>query len=495
MKSGRETLSSIDAAIAQVHRQESDLDRAIQSALAEAERLAAERGKALRALARVKLDEIASGRLISGLDAAERRAADLMHGRKDRLARLSAQRDEALGRLDAAEHEQGRAAAAVETALRDVEALRSQIEARLADEEHARAARARLAEAERVATQARGKAEQNAIELAQKKKPYDDDPLFQYLWGRGFGTSAYAHRGLARFFDRMVANFIGYLDVRANYHMLGEIPQRLKDHAEAQGAMIEIYRSALSRLEREELDSAGMPALERKLAAARERLSGADAELEKQRSMLAQIDAQRDRIVEGTADPGMVEAIATMAAQDGQDDIATLRAEARRTATPEDERLVGQIEAMDRDIAAIRRQLDDLRATAATLSERRAGVEQTRERFRRSGYDHPHATFGNERVIADVLGGLLSGALKGGLLWDTLRRGYENRPPSGRPDFGGGFPFPVPGGWDGQGSGGGVSGGGWREPQSSGPWAPTEAPGNGSPSGQDDDNFTTGGRF
>lgn len=495
MQSGRETLSSIDAAIAQVHRQESDLDRAIQSAMAEAERLSAERGKALRALARVKLDEISGGRLISGLDAAERRALELMQGRKSRLARLSAQRDDALGKLDEAEKRQNSAAAAVEAALAEVEALRSRIEARLADEEQAKAARARLAEAERVAMQARVKAEQNAIELAQKKKPYDDDPLFQYLWGRGFGTSAYAHNGLARFFDRMVANFIGYLDVRANYHMLGEIPQRLKDHAEAQGAMIEIYRSALSKLEREELDGAGMPSLERKLTDARQRLADADAELDKQRSAVAHLDAQRDKTFEGTADPGTVEAIATMAAQDGTDDIATLYAEARRTATPEDERLVGQIEAIDREIGAIRRQLDELRSTAATLSERRAGVEQTRERFRRSGYDHPHATFGNERVIAEVLGGLLSGALKGGLLWDTLRDGYRNRPPSSRPDFGGGFPFPVPGGWDGQGSGGGVSGGGWREPQSSGPWAPAEAPGHGPAGSQDDDSFSTGGRF
>jgi hypothetical protein len=53
-----------------------------------------------------------------------------------------------------------------------------------------------------------------------------------------------------------------------------------------------------------------------------------------------------------------------------------------------------------------------------------------------------------------------SKALKGGLLWDTLRGGYQQRAPSGRPDFGGGAPFPLPGGWGGDGTEGGVSGGG-----------------------------------
>jgi regulator of replication initiation timing len=494
MRSGRETLTDIDAAIADVHRQESTLDRSLQSAMSEIERLTAERGKILRALARVKLDEIAAGRLVNGLDAAERRATELMQSRKERLAKLGSQRDAAMASLEAAQREQAKAATAMEAVLAEVEALRVKTEARLRDEEHAKAARARLAEAETVASQARAKAEQNAAELAQKKKPYDDDVLFQYLWARGFGTSTYAHTGVVRFLDRMVANFIGYLEVRANYHMLNEIPQRLKDHAEAQGAMIEIYRGALVRLEREELDSAGMPALESRLAAVRTHLATRDAELEKQRAALAEIDAQRDRIVSGAQDPATVEAIATMAAQDGRDDIATLYAEARRTATPEDERLVAAIERVDRDLDKSQRQLDELRGAAATLSERRASVEDARERFRRSGYDHPHATFGNDRVIADVLGGVISGALKGGLLWDALRGGYSNRPPASRPDFGGGSPFPMPGGWGG-GSPGSVSGDGWRQPDSQGSWAPSEPADQGSYGGQDSDQFTTGGKF
>lgn len=487
MWSGRETLSSIDGAIARLHGEESGLDRAIQAAMGEADRLRDERGKTLRELARVKLDEIAAGRLTSDLDAAERRAAELLQGRKARLARTGEARDAAARAMHAAEERQTAAAAEVEGVLAEIEALRVRTDEALAGEERIAAARAKLREIEAVAAEARRKAEQNVAELAEKKKPYDEDPLFQYLWRRGFGTSAYAHAGLTRFLDRLVAKFIGFLDVRANYHMLNEIPERLKEHAEAQGAMIEVYREALARLEREGLEKAGMQALERRLEASRGRLAEAEAALARERSALAALDAQRDQLLAGAGDPAYVEAIATLAANDARDDVTTLYAEARRTATQADERLVRRIEEIDGEIAKARKRLEDLQDSARKLAERRADIERTRDRFRRSGYDHPNVVFGNDRAIQDALGGILSGALKGAILWETLRGGYANRLPQSRPDFGGGFPFPMPGGF-----GGDVSGGGWRDPGSSGPWSPG---GSDDDRGGDNDQFSTGGRF
>ena len=108
MWSGRDTLGSINQAISKLHREESSLDRALQSAMAEGERLRQERGRLMRELARVKLDEIAGGRLVSGLDAGERRAATLLEGRRARIARAAEGRDEAAARLPAAETAQAR---------------------------------------------------------------------------------------------------------------------------------------------------------------------------------------------------------------------------------------------------------------------------------------------------------------------------------------------------------------------------------------------------
>lgn len=487
MWSGRDTLGSINQAISKLHREESSLDRALQSAMAEGERLRQERGRLMRELARVKLDEIAGGRLVSGLDAGERRAASLLDGRRTRIARAAEVRDEAAASLPAAEAAQASAAQAVEQALARLDALRHETEAALASDPASRAAQAAVDESLAFAATARRKAEQNAEELALKKKPYDEDKLFQYLWQRGFGTSSYAHSGLTRFLDRMVANFIGYTEVRANYHMLREIPLRLAEHAEAREAAVTEARARLASLEAEALRRAGIADLEKALESAREHLAGKDAALDAARKTLALADNQRDQLINGAGDPAYIEALATIAAADAKDDIATLYAEARRTPTRADETIVGRIEAIDKQIASADNELQGLRETARSLAKRRTDVERTRERFQRSGYDHPNATFGNERVIAEVLGGILTGALKGSVLWDTLRGGYSSQPPRSRPDFGGGFPFPLPGPWNQENESGNVWGDGWRNPGSAGPWAPH--------SGDDNDDFSTGGRF
>jgi len=83
-------------------------------------------------------------------------------------------------------------------------------------------------EADAVATEAEKKAAESEAELGAKKKPYDDDPLFDYLWRRRFATAAYGAGRIARAVDRMVADFIGFSDTRPNYAALIEIPLRLR---------------------------------------------------------------------------------------------------------------------------------------------------------------------------------------------------------------------------------------------------------------------------
>ena len=76
------------------------------------------------------------------------------------------------------------------------------------------------------------KAEQAERDLAEKRVPYEADPLFMYLWNRGFGTGAYRASNLVRYFDRKVARLVGYQDARVNYAMLLELPVRIREHAE-----------------------------------------------------------------------------------------------------------------------------------------------------------------------------------------------------------------------------------------------------------------------
>ena len=493
MWTGRQTLASIESAIAKVHQEEGDLDTALRSAMQEVERLRKERTQALRELARVKLDEMSAGRLASALDAGERRAMQLLDDYRLRLSTIADRRDALVKEQAQAEVQRDAATTAVEQTLAAVEAVRTDTEAKVQETPAWQEARRASEAAEAVAEEAEKKAATAEFELASKRKPYDDDPLFVYLWRRKFGTREYDAGNVTRLMDRVAADFIGYPDARPNYAALIEIPLRLKEHSAAKRTEAAERAAALGELERRAMLDLGMEQKERTLAEARHRLAAADQALEDKNTLLRKIDTERQGLFTGAGNPGYEEALQTIAAADSTDDIAALYREAKRTPTEADDALVRKLEATDAAIGKSEAEVARLRRSAEDLARRRLEVEQVRDRFRDSGYDHPNSTFGNDNAIADTIGRVLQGVVTSGVLWDLLRGNYEARRPRGRPDFGGsGFPFPLPGG------GGPWSGGEWRNPSSRGGWRPRDRDDDDDDrrdrSG-DNDRFTTGGSF
>jgi len=483
MWTGRETLGSIEGAIGKLYREESQLDASLKSAVADTERLRKERAEALRELARVKLDEMAAGRLINSLDAGERRAVQILDDYRLRIANITERRDALFKEVAGAQAARDAAAKLVEEALAAVEALRAEAEGKVQAVAAWREAKAASDAANAVAGEAEKKAANAEAELGAKRKPYDEDPLFIYLWQRGFGTGRYQSGHLVRVMDRMVANFIGFTDVRPNYAALIEIPLRLREHATAQRAAAAERLDALSTIERRAMIEAGIEPRERALNEARHKLAAADRTLEDKANLLRKADDERTSLVSGGSNPAYDQAMTTIASADAKDQIAALYAEARRTPTPADDAIVRRIEGIDGHLAKAEAELAGLRRTAQDLAKRRIDIERVRDRFRGAGYDHPHGTFGNDRDIADALGRTMAGTIAGQILWEVLQGGYSTRGPMGRPDFGyptSPFPFPIPGG-DRKGPWGGE----WRDPSSRGGWTPN---------GNDDD-FSTGGSF
>jgi hypothetical protein len=173
-----------------------------------------------------------------------------------------------------------------------------------------------------------------------------------------------------------------------------------------------------------------------------------------------------------------------MADNDSRDAIVTLYKEAARTKTEEDRVIVEKIDALTRAIGAADHEIMQLRSRIQEVAARRIEIQQAHDDFRRRRYDYPGTTFGNERTINDVLGGVLDGLVKGAVLGQVLQQGYR-RPPTP--------------GWDGWIVGGsmgpfdmgpvdmGPMDGGPIFPRHSSPF-PTDAPSGG-------DGFDTGGEF
>lgn len=134
----------------------------------------------------------------------------------------------------------------IELRLQKVEALGDLARSRLRPPERDRVvsiidaaaaeARSRLARqpaiADPVVRSAEEKLAQAESDREEKRRPYESDPLFMYLWRRRFGTRDYRAGNLVRYLDRKVAHLIGYEAARVNYAMLIELPDRMREHLE-----------------------------------------------------------------------------------------------------------------------------------------------------------------------------------------------------------------------------------------------------------------------
>jgi hypothetical protein len=453
MISGRQALEAIEQAIGRARTDEHQLEAKLRSLGEEAVRLRAQRMEAFRELGRLKLDALTRANVLGELDAIERRALAILDDRRQALEQLTARRAEAEAKVEAAQAERHAKAALVEEALDRIQDLRTKVEADSRVSSEWAAQRTRIDQAAETATQAEAKAKQAEADREQKRKPYEADPLFMYLWRRRFGTSEYRAGNFVRFFDRKVARLVGYDKARANYTLLNEIPLRLREHAERIGKEVEAERARLTAVERGALVAAGIEPLEAAARDAKTALDEAERKLAEARVVLTDFDRRHDTsVLEG--DVPFKEAVELLARADAEQDLQALYRQARATPTPQDDAIVRRIEATETGLGTAEQEMGRIRQQLRSLAQRRAEIERERDAFRQRGYDNPYGTIGNETVVMNVLGGVLAGMIKGAVLGQILNQGYHRRSSPWDSDFGGGGDG---GGWIG---GGGSTGGG-----------------------------------
>jgi hypothetical protein len=482
MISGRDALASIEQTIARARSNETALEATLHSAEEQAARLRAERTAALKHLAQIRLDSFMRDGVVGPLDAAERRALDLVKDRTRELQVEATTRERLYGEVQSAEKDRHARAAALEQTLAALESIRQAAQPKVRASAAWKAQEAKIADAIHVADEAEKKAKVAEEDREIKRKPYESDPLFMYLWNAKFGLAEYRGGNIARFFDRMIANKVKFAEARANYAMLNEIPLRLRAHAERRRAAIETERQGLAAAEAEALKEVGAGDLVAKVEAAREALIGAERALSAKKATLDEFETKSAAALK---DPAYEQAVQLLAEADSRDDLRQLYADAAKTPTKDDDRIVRQIEEIDRKLARAEQEAEQTRAEARDMARRRADIERERENFRRRGYDNPYGGFHNSDILGQILGSILQGAIQGSVLRDALRDGYRQRDnPWGGGNAGGGVfgPWTVPdnapsppssggqwippwldggggGGWGGGGAGG-VSGGG-----------------------------------
>ena len=302
--------------------------------------------KAFRELARLKMDALKQEQVVGQLDAAERQALNLLNSRREALRQLTERRRQAEERVRQAEAAQQTAVDALEKILEQVETIRRNVEAKVSIDAEWITARAEVNQVTGQAQQAEKKAVQAEADRDEKRRPYEEDQLFMYLWNRKFGTAEYRADHFTRTMDRLVARVVGYDKARANYALLNEIPERLREHSRRILHQLREEREKLTALERKALVEAGIEAAEAEAAKARDALANAEHGLAEAQESLATLDRTYDAsVLEG--DAPYREAVELLAAADKREDLNQLYQEALRTPTPRDEEIVRRIQATD----------------------------------------------------------------------------------------------------------------------------------------------------
>jgi hypothetical protein len=300
--SGRRALAQIDAALDKARGGLSSLDAEFSAASTELAKLELTEVGILTRLAKLRLLAIERGEVVQALDDADRRAEQILDEREAAAAALSGKLDAAQTKLAGDEARRAEQQKAVETALASVDEAEAKAQSRLNADEAYTAQLESTKQTDFVADQAEEKASAARRDRLEKGRPYEHDPLFSYLWSRGYGTPAYRAWPLTRWLDGLVAKRCGYEGARRNYAMLIEIPRRLDEHAAEMRGRFAHEVEALRKLEEQAAAAAGVPELQSKLDAEQKTLGEIDGAITETEDRIRTLVEERGHFASGDDD-------------------------------------------------------------------------------------------------------------------------------------------------------------------------------------------------
>ena len=464
MVSGVAVLQEMDAHLAEVQREASAAQGEADRLAARREGLRAEEADALRDLARLRLMELAEGKAaVEALDAAGARVQDSLRRRAAELEQAQRAILDARDAVAAAEARRD-AEAARHRAAQDAEAVALRAaEVKAESDAEFRRLRATAEEAERIAQHAEQKAGFAQRDFEEKGRPYRADPLFAYLWDRGYGTARYRAFPLVRMIDDWVARLIEFEPARRSYAMLTDLPGHMMAHSQRMRAAAEAAVRAMVERRRA---LAGLPEGNGRPSAAA--LDAAEDALDAAQATLAAAEAKRTALASGD-DPDSQAAIAALEAAIGARSLRTLREDAARTPTRGDDAIVARLEIAAAERSRIERELADAQASAEGARRRLAELQALRQDMRSRGVDRSDWGFASGAMVGALISELLRGTVSRDGFWDRLERqrmpspmnGTSRPGPWGKP-LPGPWGRPAPGPW----AGTPPAGGGWWDDDS-----------------------------
>jgi hypothetical protein len=476
MLSGQELLATIERMLDGTRRERAKLDVELERSSAELARVRQAELGVLGVLARLRLREIESGEVVEVLDETGRQVTELLGQRAGAQAQVETEIKTAEAALADVRKEREAQSETVDAAERALDAAEAEAQKRLSEDDEYRAQLEKARASDGVADLAEAKAQAARNDRIEKGKPYEADPLFRYLWARGFGTSQYRAGALTRLFDRWIARVCGYEPLRRDYWMLSELPARFDEHSTRMRALAEADVTAVQALEHKAAEAAGVPKRAVALEKSQQQLVEADQKVEEHDAGLDALVDKRASFASGEDDISR-RCTALLSDTFRAEKMKTLRERANRTAAADDDKAVDELTAVRAEIPRLEDEVARYKALHESHRARTTKLEEILKRFKEHRFDAVSSEFVNSALITTLLAQLLAGSLGVPDIWDAIVKQQRFRKLAADPNFGSGrFPrvpgpwhmpggFPKGGGWGGKGGGfgkGGFGGGGFR---------------------------------
>ena len=459
MITGRDTLQEINDHVLQAQSQIENVDREMNNLTSHLSRLRIEEAEQFRQLAGFRLDEMTAGHMAARLDKVHHAVPTFLDQHNQALAELENELEQVKQSQQKLEQQRESRINARDKA---VEALQRQLERskeKLEQDEGYRRQQGNAVRAAEVTRRADEKASQSEADLASKGKPYQEDSLFMYLWQRRYMTPDYRANRIIRSLDNWVARLIDYKENRADYHMLNELPLRLREHADQAAEEAGQQQQALQALERQTAEKDGVGTLQTALEKAETQLQQINDEIETHEKRYQELLGQKADFTAGE-DEYTQKAVEVMVAELEREDTIELYRQAQATPRPEDDVIVMQLHKLQQEQRKTNKRISDLKADRQQQRKALEELTKLRSKFRRSNYDAGHSSFPSNLGLGILLGEMLRGGRSSGSTWDRIGNTQKwDLPDIGGSGGSGGGGF---GGFGGFGSGGGFGGGGFR---------------------------------
>ena len=271
----------------------------------------------------------------------------------------------------------------------------------------------------------------------EKTQPYKNDPLFMYLWDRGYNTSTYRASSLIRVLDRWVARLSAYNPARRNFAMLSGIPEKLMQHKEILEERMENLERDQDSLEKSAFEKAGVLKLQNSYAEKHDALEDIDTRLGIFESGHQEILDKKAEYLD-KADPLYEKAVTVLGDIYKSDTPENLRREALLTATSDDDNLVRRLLAIDAEMDEQKVHLDSYVSALNVAQHELSQAQQVRTTFKNKGYASHQTKFSDNNMFQIFLGQFITGVLTNSDFWEFVgqicvevmgsnSRGYRSR--------------------------------------------------------------------